>query len=78
MNWFDIGYLLAYYFPISFVSKADVEHAPLVGMVARYVQCVFLERQSATAREATLNKIKDRVEAYGKDPINVNPLIIFP
>lgn len=24
VNWFDIGYLLTYYFPSSFVSKADV------------------------------------------------------
>lgn len=47
-------------------------------MVARYVQCVFLERQSATAREATLNKIKNRVEEYNKDPVNVAPLLIFP
>jgi 1-acyl-sn-glycerol-3-phosphate acyltransferase len=76
--WYDIIYLSVRFYPISFVSKDAIREATLVGRVAKYIQCVFVERENARAREVTLERIKERVDSYRQDSSNVYPLVIFP
>jgi 1-acyl-sn-glycerol-3-phosphate acyltransferase len=42
VNWFDIVYHCVRMFPISFVSKAEMQKVPILGKVASKIQCVFL------------------------------------
>ena len=51
VNWFDIVYCSVMFFPLSIVSKAAVNKVPIVGGVARGLQCIFLDRKNAEARD---------------------------
>lgn len=78
VNWFDIVYCSVMYFPLSFVSKESVNRVPLVGGVARGLQCIFLDRRSESARNDTVEKIKKRAEDYARDPEGTYPVLIYP
>jgi 1-acyl-sn-glycerol-3-phosphate acyltransferase len=77
VNWMDPVYLGARLYPLSFVAKEAVSRVPVIGPIARYLQCLFLSRKSEDARKEMLEKINERVRQYSEQP-NVNPLLIFP
>lgn len=54
VNWFDIVYHCVRLFPISFISKAEMQRVPILGRVAKKIQCIFLERESEESRNVTL------------------------
>ena len=51
INWFDTFYFVLRFLPISFISKIDVAHYPIVGALARGINCVFLDRNSMENRK---------------------------
>ena len=46
VSWMDILYLSARIYPMSIVSKEAVSRVPLIGLIARYHQCLFTLRES--------------------------------
>jgi 1-acyl-sn-glycerol-3-phosphate acyltransferase len=78
VNWFDIYYHCVRMFPISFVSKAEISNAFIIGKVAAKMQSVYLERESESSRASTLEKIENQINSYNRDSYNFNPMIIFP
>lgn len=65
-------------FPISFVSKAEISKAFIIGKVAAKMQAIYLERESESSRNSTIEKIESQINAYNSDSYNFNPTIIFP
>lgn len=65
-------------FPISFVSKAEISKAFIIGKVAAKMQSVYLERESESSRASTIEKIEGQINAYNRDSYSFNPMIIFP
>jgi lysophosphatidylcholine acyltransferase/lyso-PAF acetyltransferase len=65
-------------FPISFVSKAGIAKAFIIGKVAARMQAIYLERESESSRASTVEKIESQINAYNRDRCNFNPMIIFP
>jgi len=52
-----------------------------MGFIAKFIQCIFLNRKDQAAREIVLSKITERVNLYKNQKENgapVNPLIIYP
>ena len=47
VSWFDIFYILYGFYPVSFVSKEEVKKFPVIGSLAKSINCVFIKRKSA-------------------------------
>lgn len=77
VSWMDVVYLVTRLYPVSIVAKDEISNALLVGSIAKYLQCLFISRESKDARKELLEQIKERVLQY-QPSVNVNPLLIFP
>ena len=74
-SWVDILYFLTAPELPSFVSKAAVKSIPLVGVVARAMQCIFIERTND--RLAAVKEIENRYKNM-KIHKGFPKLLIFP
>lgn len=54
VNWFDIFYMVLRFLPISFISKGDVANYPIVGTLARAINCIFLDRKNSDNRKSAV------------------------
>ena len=54
VNWFDIFYMVLRLLPISFISKGDVANYPLIGTLARAINCIFLDRKDTENRKSAV------------------------
>lgn len=69
---FDIPLLLGFIDkPKGFVAKASIEKMPIVGNWMKYMQCIFMDRESP---RAALKAIKQGIEVVK----NGHSLVIFP
>ena len=78
VNWFDIFYMVLRLLPISFISKGDVANYPLIGTLARAINCIFLDRKDTENRKSAVQDIKQRIIDYNNKIEGAFPLIIFP
>jgi len=44
VSWIDIVYLTQRIYPLAIVSKEAIKNAPIVGTIARDIQCLFILR----------------------------------
>ena len=77
VNSIDILYLTTRFNPLSVVAKESMSRVPVIGSIAKFLQCLFLSRESETARKDILEKIKHRMVEY-EEKSDTNPLLIFP
>ena len=68
VSFIDIFYLLSQDRPVCFVSNALVKDFPLVGMISRIMQCVFVERKSKESRAKCFSDMKSRIKNIAKQP----------
>jgi|JI9StandDraft_1071089.scaffolds.fasta_scaffold725037_1 1-acyl-sn-glycerol-3-phosphate acyltransferase len=57
VSWIDVLYLEAKLYPVSIVAKEEISNTLLVGLIARYLQCIFISRKDGQARKNVLEKI---------------------
>ena len=58
VSWIDIVYLTKRIYPLAIVSKEAIKNAPIVGTIARDIQCLFILRESPDARKDIMEKIQ--------------------
>lgn len=75
-SWTDIIFLLSQR-ELGFVAKDGIRSVPLVGTFARFMQSIFVRRESKSDRGAALQGIFDRLEAL-KNGGTFNQLLVFP
>ena len=46
VNSIDTLYLATRYNPLSIVSKIEISRVPVIGDIARFLQCLFVSRES--------------------------------
>ena len=76
LSFTDIAYTIYKYTP-ALISSIHVKSMPIVGIVATGLECVFLDRESRSSREATLSTIVSKVDEIQRNPKKA-PLMIFP
>jgi 1-acyl-sn-glycerol-3-phosphate acyltransferase len=54
--------------PVSFISNQAVQDYPLVGIIAKTIQCVFVNRINKESRAKCLDDLKERAANIRKDP----------
>jgi lysophosphatidylcholine acyltransferase/lyso-PAF acetyltransferase len=74
IGYVEILILVALYAP-SVVAKAEIASYPLIGTVARAMQCVFVDRKDPADRERVRLLLLDRAHA---EPGRFPPLLLFP
>lgn len=75
-SWTDFVFLLSQR-DLGFVAKDGLQNVPLVGTFGRFMQSIFVRRESKSDRNAALQGIFDRLEALKKGGI-FNQLLVFP
>jgi len=78
VSWIDILIHMASDNSPSFLAKKAVGSMPLVGPIARGIQCIFVERESKDERGNVVAELKERVEKVAANPVNIPPVLIFP
>lgn len=76
VSFVDIFYFLAFH-GFGFMAKDGVKNTPCIGLLAKSIQCLFIERQNHNARAAMFQKLATREELIEKGH-RLNPLVIFP
>ncbi len=77
VSFFDPFYLVVACLP-SFVAKREVADIPVVGTVARALQCLLVDRRSVDSRKETLQMIKSRTVSNDVGEAQFPHLAIFP
>ena len=54
--------------PVSFISNQAVQHYPLVGIIAKTIQCVFVNRINKESRAKCLDDLKNRAGSVRTHP----------
>lgn len=75
VTWIDIIYFMSAHAP-GFMSKASIAKVPLVGLYARFLQSIFVERESGSDREKAIEMIEERIEKV-KAGEKINTLHVF-
>lgn len=75
-TWSDILFILKLEAP-SFVAKKSVQDYPIIGGIARSIQCMWIERGSKNARAETIALIEERQKELEAGKLG-NPVTIFP
>lgn len=60
----------------SFIAKASISDYPIVGICARALRCLFIQRDSKDSRIQILEDLKRRAVESQKNP-NMNNLVVF-
>lgn len=77
VSWSDILYHINSEYKPCFISKAGVANYPVVGLFAKLIQCLFIERENVDQHAAVVRKLTERVENIRQGK-NFSKLIIFP
>jgi 1-acyl-sn-glycerol-3-phosphate acyltransferase len=54
--------VLAAYFPGNFVAKQEILSWPVIGLVSKLLECLFVERDTLGGRVRAIHQIKDRLK----------------
>jgi 1-acyl-sn-glycerol-3-phosphate acyltransferase len=54
--------------PVSFISNQAVQNYPLVGIIAKVIQCVFVNRINKESRSKCLEDLRKRAENVRRNP----------
>jgi len=75
---FDFLIILCYV-PACYVMKADVAKTPLVGRLAKVLQCIPVDRQDPHSRKKTIEAIDLQCQRIQKEGTEKwSPLVVFP
>jgi len=61
----------------SIVGKKEVKHYPLIGNIARSIQCIWVEREKRDQKDSIMEAIKERVKNI-EEGKNFPPIVMFP
>ena len=64
----DIMFFLAQSRPVCFISNEAVKNYPFVGIIAKTIQCVFVNRISKESRAKCFEDLKERVKNAQENP----------
>ena len=76
IGFFDVVSVLYLYQP-GFIAKITVKDYPFFGIVAKSINCLFVERESEAARKKIMDDIYTRQKNY-LEGNSLTPLAIFP
>jgi 1-acyl-sn-glycerol-3-phosphate acyltransferase len=62
--------MLSYLLPVRYVAKAEIRNYPLIGMMARAIGCIFVDRQNKASRRQA-RQVLAQIERYP-------PIVLFP
>ncbi len=62
--WIDTMYLIVTFYPISFLSKAEISKIPIIGRITTNAQSIYIQRNDEAARGNIVKDIKERVELF--------------
>ncbi|KAK9915142.1 hypothetical protein WJX75_005280 [Coccomyxa subellipsoidea] len=80
ISYLDIIVHCAHSFP-SFVARGNTKDMPLVGLISKKLQCIYVNREFKKGNVAGVSgQVKDRMEmaAAGELPATTRPLLLFP
>jgi len=62
----------------SFLSKKDVESYPMVGVIAKGIQTLFVEREKREQKDAIMSQITQRINDLKEKPGSFPQILIYP
>ena len=77
IGWLDIQHVIGSKFISGFVAKYSTQKIPIVGSVAKSLQCIFFKRSNKDKTQIKKD-ITDRIELIKKSADNFNKILIFP
>lgn len=73
-TWEDIFFFLTIPKTVGFISNKGVIKYPIIGMVAKMIQCIFVDRSNPESKAKCFDDMKKRAENIKKDPKGNNIL----
>jgi len=78
VSWFDTAVFMNHPAAPSFMGKAAIEKYPLFGPIAKGIQGLFVDSFNKNSRDGVMDKLRERIDKFNKNPECVAPIAIFP